>query len=82
LPTVRVVREARPRAPGWPRMRKRKPFRLKKGCWVALCTPCHKAVHSYNRGGWGDLFDPLKCDRCGDEATVEFYPLFARDGRE
>ena len=58
-------------------MKKRKPFRIRKGYWIALCTPCRKIVHSYRRGGWGDLFGPLKCDRCGDEADVEFYPLFA-----
>lgn len=53
-----------------------KPFRIKKGRWYAFCEPCRKIVHRYAKGGWGGLMEPpMKCDRCGDQAKHEYYPM-------
>lgn len=63
-------------------MRKRPVFRCRKGYWNGLCHECLKAVIKYQRGGWGELFGPMKCDRCGESAAVEFYPSFASGRRK
>lgn len=56
----------------------RRPFRIRRGTWIPLCEPCRDAVHAYRKGGWCEpMTHNMKCDRCGDSAELEFYPVFA-----
>lgn len=58
-------------------MKARRPFRIQKGCWYALCEPCRLAVRRYREILWGGLYEWMACDRCGAPADHEVYPMFA-----